>query len=612
MADISDVETALNSQFSPQADFMRQQSIGASIDNRTKALQLQYLQQLPDALAASSSGGGAGSGGTGASSLPNSSDPEDWAHITPGQDTDSGLGVNGPAMTQHLQANYAPIPGKVYSSAEWNAMNAASMAGKPEMAKMIADRHQMQIDAVNQQRLNGAQQKYNNLFGVVTAPEGRALDALSLVDPDAANQLKTSEASDTDVRHFAAQMSGALHTAARMPTEYRKEDGVAVDAATKQPIPGYNLAVGLGPEQISALKKEATKLITTKVDGRDVQVPTWKGEGADSADGWVQQHANVAYQARHGVAPVGGVDSAGGPSGGMAAPAGSSPPWANPGASGNANPQPQPGAQPGNNPPQAQQAPRPSPQQPAPLDPALKTALSDNTYRVKMPTVPKGGSLLPDEQKERDNIVESRNSLLQDSSEATQAAAQSLTYNKAAKAIMDSKGATVGAYGGLMSQASKYLPLGNVDATNYQEVAKYLGNAALAAAKGTYGAKMTQSEVGLQLNELSPSTHMTADAINDLLGENIRNAQYTVDSGKRAEKFLAAGNDPRRFKVWNEKYFPQAQSVNAHSDSKSDSSVPPKGTGAAPVRISSSSEYANIPRGVRYIAPDGKIRVKGQ
>jgi hypothetical protein len=291
MADLSDYTSLLGQtlrDLGPEGDLLRQQTVGASIDNRTKALQLQYLQQLPGALASSSGGASASPDGSGAgSSLPNSADPEDWAHITPGQDTDSDHGVNGVALTQHLQARYAPLPVKVYTQPEWNAMNVASAAGKPEVAKMIADRHQMQVDAINQQRTTGAQQKYNDLFGVLTAPDGRSLDALSLVDPDAAKQMQAQGASDTDVRHFAAQMAGALHIAARLPAEVRKEDGVAVDATTKQPIPGYNLAVGLGPEQLSALMKEATKLTTIKgPDGRDIQVPTWKAEGADSASDW--------------------------------------------------------------------------------------------------------------------------------------------------------------------------------------------------------------------------------------------------------------------------------------------------------------------------------------
>jgi hypothetical protein len=216
--------------------------------------------------------------------------------------------------------------------------------------------------------------------------------------------------------------------------------------------------------------------------------------------------------------------------------------------------------------PQTQSPPSDQPPSGGAIDSALKDALSDKQYRLKLPTPPPGGSLLPDEQKERDNIIESKNSLLKDSGEATQAAAQSLTYLKAAKAIMEKKGATVGAYGGLVSQASRWLPFtGDVDATNYQEVAKYLGNAALASAKGTYGAKMTQSEVGLQLNELSPSVHMSDKAINDLLDENIRNANYTIDSTKRIKPFLTVGNDPRNFKEWNESHFSQSKAVNADS-----------------------------------------------
>jgi hypothetical protein len=78
---------------------------------------------------------------------------------------------------------------------------------------------------------------------------------------------------------------------------------------------------------------------------------------------------------------------------------------------------------------------------------------------------------------------------------------------------------------------------------------------------------MTQSEVGLQLNELSPSVHMTEDTINDLLNTNIRNAQYTIASANRVPAYLAkrpdgSKNDAQYFNQWNEAHFSRAAAVN--------------------------------------------------
>jgi hypothetical protein len=188
--------------------------------------------------------------------------------------------------------------------------------------------------------------------------------------------------------------------------------------------------------------------------------------------------------------------------------------------------------------------------------------LSDTSFRYQPPPAPKNQSDLAANTDQAKANVTARQTLKADSDDATKAAAQAQTYLQAAKSIMDDKGANVGAYGGLIAKASALLPGQSVDATNYQEVAKYLGNAALANARGIYGNRMTQSEVGLQLNELSPSVHMTDTAINNLLNTNLHAAQYTIDSAKRVVPYLAANNDAANFSKWNQKYYNQADTVN--------------------------------------------------
>lgn len=211
---------------------------------------------------------------------------------------------------------------------------------------------------------------------------------------------------------------------------------------------------------------------------------------------------------------------------------------------------------------------KPTPQRaPQTTDPTLSKALSDTDYRL--PVMRPNQSASP-------AIIESRNKLMQDSSDATTAAGQSLQYLKAAQAIMTGKGApTVALPGEIRAQIGSVF--GTVNATNYQEVAKYLGNAALSNAKQTYGSRMTQSEVGLQLNELSPSVKMTPDAIKNLLGTNIRNAQYTIDTANRARTYVKNGNDPMQFGQWNQQYWPR-DSVNSPAGNSAGSfAAPPAG-----------------------------------
>jgi hypothetical protein len=237
-------------------------------------------------------------------------------------------------------------------------------------------------------------------------------------------------------------------------------------------------------------------------------------------------------------------------------------------------------------------------------DPVLKQALSDPDYKLPTPKVTTGVSATPAQLDQQKATVTARTELMKDSQDATAASAQSLQYLQAAKQIMQSQGKpVVGMFGPAASEISRVF--GGVNATNYQEVAKYLGNAALSNAKATYGARMTQSEVGLQLNELSPSTKMTPAAINNLLDTNVRSAQYTIASAQRARQFIGSGGDPQSFADWNEKYFPRAKATNAPSASPQSAD-----NSGAPPRITTPQQLNALPSGTRFVGPDGKTRVK--
>ena len=131
--------------------------------------------------------------------------------------------------------------------------------------------------------------------------------------------------------------------------------------------------------------------------------------------------------------------------------------------------------------------------------------------------------------------------------------------------MLDSKGVLPksGPVAGLIQQAARVV--GGDYATNYQEIAKYLGNAALQNGKANFGKNFTQKEVDLQLNQLSPSNHMTDGAVANLIDSSKRNMQYAIASAQRSRQFLASGGDPQQFADWNQKYWDRSKTVNQGS-----------------------------------------------
>jgi hypothetical protein len=575
--------TARTGLLNQQTVLMQQQAQEAAMKNRILSLQLQYQQALPRALAASMSGSGSQTPTAGEDSgfsevqtpEPGSEDsgfsevqtPEPGSNASGSSPAAGDITLNPAAAVMHMQARYAPVPAGVYTPAEQSTMAMAALSGNPATVDLVKQQHQMRVDAINQTRAKAAQQQYNDLYAITTAPEGRAFDALSLVDPDEAARLKQAGATDDDVRHFAAKLAGALHVGAQLPVEYRK-DGVAVDKTSQQEVPGYDTAVGLGPDERVALTKAATENVDTFENGAAAKKPRWQVEGASSASDWIQQHATLAQTMSAGLPSPSGAPNAAVQffNGGAVPPAGAPPPQQQQAPQGGQAPIGPPSTQ---RPPQ-----QPALPSPAPVDPVMRQALSDTSYRLSTPTIPRGQSATPAQGDQQKATVAARTDLLKDSADATSSAAQSLQYLQAAKAVMatQSKSAPAGLSApaqAIVSRAADALGIGGDYATRYQELAKYLGNSALASAKQTYGARMTQSEVGLQLNELSPSTKMTDAAINDLLDTNVRNAQYTIATARRVRPYLTAGNDPQSFAEFNEQYFPRAQTVNGPTPSAS-------------------------------------------
>lgn len=255
-------------------------------------------------------------------------------------------------------------------------------------------------------------------------------------------------------------------------------------------------------------------------------------------------------------------------------------------------------AQPASSPPRTPQhhASAPAPQTAAAStgDPYLDKALSDNNYRqAPLPKVVDQTTRAA-AMKQQDLNIANRQKLLADSEQATAASATALQYLNAAKAIMESKGAPVtGLYGPIANQISR--AFGGIDSTNYQEVVKYLGNAAAQQAQANFP-NATQSEVHMQFNELSPNVSHNDEAIKDLLNTNIRSMKYTADSAKRAKSFVDWGNDPINFEKWNQSYYPRDRIINTPSE------------GAVPVK--SRAEAMKLAPGTVFITPDGRRLVR--
>jgi len=447
--------------------------------------------------------------------------------------TSSAIGATGmdpDDVTQHAIEKFAPLPTKPPAALQQQAY-LLSLGGKPDAAKGLLDMYQTQVAGANQQRQLAASQSYQTAETVASAPPGAAFETLSRVNPQAAAGLKqkyadaTPEELDADVRQFAQHIGIATHQYSGRDTDF--QNGVLVDKKDGRPVLGSEqVLTGLEGGGKAQAFKDSKELVTVhNSDGSDSQVPRWQQAGFHSAEGYVIAADKAARASANTTATPA-------PSGNTSATAG---------------------------PPKAVTA----PVAPASVttDPTLKTALSDPDYKIKTPPIVAGRTPTPAELDQQKVTVAARTDLLSNAQEATNTGAQALQYMKAAQAIMESKGAPItGPLGGLVAKFTA--AFGSVDATNYQEAAKYLGNAAIQAGKGNFGKGMTQNDVQLQKDELSPSVHMTDAALKALIDSGIKNTQFTMDSAKRVRAYVATGGDPQLFAEWNDKHFSRSDAVN--------------------------------------------------
>lgn len=89
--------------------------------------------------------------------------------------------------------------------------------------------------------------------------------------------------------------------------------------------------------------------------------------------------------------------------------------------------------------------------------------------------------------------------------------------------------------------------LGGDKVTPTLELNKQLTNAALQGARTTFGSRMTQNEVKLQTEEMSPSAGMTHDALVSLIHQAKMKAAYGIQQDHDYSDYHAQNGDPNRF-----------------------------------------------------------------
>jgi hypothetical protein len=589
---------------------INQQSQGYGLANQLTAMKLAYTQSAlakiaaasattagptPGADASGSAGGAPGvPGGVSAPFTPPDGSPLAGVASAP-TPTDPGA-AQAAALDQQFRKEF--FVNKGYTPQEMQAVQAAQplmLMGDDSFMKIAQQNHDIRVQNATIASQTRAQGAADSTYAVAAAPPGAAFarlqqEANGIADPAAKaainqNIRSVTAAVGVDPNHpekwtpdQAAQVDAAirdhatqLHNAVFQYTgdTLKGENGITINSRTGQ-RPIGDASQGQSPEKWADLAKSGMTLVdSTDSQGHTSKVPQYVldgyGNGRGGLNGWIRAMAGPTAAASPG-SPLTSNPAGGSPAASAASPArvptsaGVAPPKA-PAASAPAP------ATPPTRPGQAASGPAQpytgAPGSPTAVNPQfapMKAALADPTYRAQtVATAPVVGNRGPGLQdvKDIDMNAEAKKGIYADAGALTQSSSQGLAYAQAAKQILTAKGApTTGLYGPVAAELSKVFPSG-VDATNYQEAAKYLGNLSVQNFKQNFGSRPANAEFQIQMRDLSPSMQMQAPAIRDLLNWNIRAMQYGVDTAQRVRAYDAAGNDPKSFWQWNQKYFPR-------------------------------------------------------
>ena len=431
---------------------------------------------------------------------------------------------------------------------------------------------QTRIDIWKAQRVAQVQQSSRNDFdalsAVTNAPAGQAMNVLEASHPEVVAALKKQFANDPNedrdeedqARLFAAHAAGAVHQYTDRKA-VKDDAGVYRDEATGIPIPGVE-QVGLSKDQYLKLAHEA---ITPSVDmpdgyGGSIKVAPWKAaqmggakningpgdwmmvqaaqKNLPGANGGAAQNQNGAHTQEARTVAQTALDTA----------------QANHAAAPDTNPSGTPKSVNGTGTVRNAQG---------NVDIDLTTALQDKKYQYTpsnngVPYKPQiGATPPPPVMEDMKNQTAARNDLAKTSNQGIGSASAALTMYKAAQDVLAKGNYNGGAWNAELAKYSKWLPAGWQDhmTGDYQEIAKYLGTAALQSGKGIF-AKMTQQEANTIMKDLNPSAGMDPNAMRDMIGKGAKMAQYTLDSAKRVPAYLHSGNDANQFNSWNQEHFP--------------------------------------------------------
>ncbi len=328
------------------------------------------------------------------------------------------------------------------------------------------------------------------------------------------------------------------------------QNGVVLNSRKLQPFIGAE-AQRLSPDTYTNMKAGLMERVPVSTGnpndpGETVLVPKWKRDFPQA--GSVEEAMSTL--------PPSGTPDVPGRTGAQAAPPRGAAPTAN-------TPPAQTAIQPKTpNPPPATPGPRPSDF----LDKTIHDkALADPQFRLPQNAGQMGKTVGTATAGKADANTKARAELQQDSSSTVQSASAAIQYAKAAQDILNSKGApTVGRWGPAQKAIDSWVGRGH-DASNYEELAKYLGNLAVQSGKGNFP-NATQKEVGIQFEQLSPSTANNEESLKNLLNSIVRQNTYMRDTANRATEYLDDGPNGYNgraldFFKWNQKYYPR-ESVN--------------------------------------------------
>lgn len=124
-----------------------------------------------------------------------------------------------------------------------------------------------------------------------------------------------------------------------------------------------------------------------------------------------------------------------------------------------------------------------------------------------------------------------------------------------------------------------------------QVLAKDLTNTALQKGRQLFGARFTQSEVGLMLSKASPSPEMQSTAIRFLLNADNAMNNYAIQKTNDFGTAMAKGGDPARFEGWYAKTFPASKAV--------------EGMTLAGAKQPAPAAAASAPAGMTYVGTSG-------